>query len=207
MEKTLMSHFCAGSTLKIMLDSPTCPSILKDFEPLMQFYRADNLSDSLIEKKVSSGNKSSELSLKLDSDLKQKLQELTGISCSEAKFFKRHRFNHITYSITTESYSNSIIHLAPLGCKTSAPGVIRSIFIPLEISEVFLAIHFFKKACGIYDPFTQYADFGATIWSQSLEPNVVVIKLSSLRELPQAILRPWGNDFVVIKEVNKMKKV
>ena len=227
LEITMMNSFCAFANLRTFLDSPRCPDYLKPCKPIMeQCYAADKRGTLMNDIRVLE-NQYSDTAIE---DLKpwaydnEKLQPLetdiqeavlaasttsTISNIRNAIFHPCYTIGGLQYTPYTVQKKDSTIFFQTGVDENSVPGRIRQILsMPqctqdaINIECVFLAVQRYKLISdGIEDPFKNFGDFGAALWSSDFK-IVEIIGCSAVG--CYGILRRWADGMVVLRPLNRV---
>lgn len=153
----------------------------------------------------------------IDADVYDALLEMAEMLASELPKWKlgTRAINHQRYTIRGISYAafhiaeaNSLIYFRTATSSPIFPGVIRQILsLPAaDFTEqnrhmhVILVVHRYKpKPANVHDPFIEYPDFGASIWSSLLDDRIEIIPQSHC--YCHAIRQDWDNHSFILKPV------
>lgn len=221
----MLESFCAASNIKVFLRRPGCPPILQECADLLAQCYGDQEWGSLqsdIRTLTGEHSPTSNLSNSAGklSDLEEELadalfatsrtlkRELPGWEFSrEAKHLKCLTVGGLQYANFSATKRNSIVFFLPSPNAIMVPGVIRQIFSICgkgKMEHHHFAIHRYLPLT-VTDPFTQFEDFGASIWSKTLSQQVEIIPAS--RKITHAIQRPWDNSHYILKTLDRVYPV
>jgi len=224
METTALLMFCQKAKFIHLMESPRCPTILKD--------TWSGIASSLNLRDLNSGatqRSKSQLSLgcqtkpsTLDDDIqaaflsflthslsepdKSRLQSLTVFILPNYKVDQG-----LTYSAFNKSVPHSLIYFRKSSTPTSShlfPGQIRLIFQHYRLrdnrltGEVFAALHEFQPVQSERDPFSAYPDFRAAIFRKEPLASVTIIKMDQIH--CHANYRPWDASSVVMRAIDRV---
>lgn len=132
-------------------------------------------------------------------------RELGDFHCPERVNFQDrvtiHDYEFTTYR-TSESHG-VVFFQAAAGSSSLVPGMVRAIFLVTQDSaeHIFLAIHrYFEAPRSLLNPFAQYPDFGASLWSSEMEKEITIVPGN--RKIYHAIYRNWDYKIMVMKALN-----
>lgn len=222
----MLESFCAAANLKAYLKRADCPQVLKNCASIVELCYQDDgrgtyktsLNDFLTfgeneapRSLVADWSKWDELEL----DIYTALSHATCKLSSELQYWRmgsrvikhsRYKIRGIQYSTYLCGESNSLIFYEPDVGVEMVPGVVRSIF-SLSAADyteekphmhVILAVHrYMPKLHMTFDPFADYPDFGASIWSKTLDERIETIP--STRRMCHAIRQTWDDETYVMK--------
>ena len=202
----MMNTFCAASELKVFLQRPGCPEVLRDCAPILaecfpntQGGTLGHDMDTLGENNENQLNKSKES--KLEDDVHRVLVTLIPGHSKTVREYARFEIKGRKFASSTATYRNSIIYFQPVGGTGLVPGVIRKIFEAGDTPSVFLAVHRHLPVGN--DPFEKYPGFGATVSWKATQDQVEIIPATN--RVYAANQRPWGKDHVVSRPLIEVR--
>ncbi len=225
----MMQSFCTAANIKGLLQRFDCPPVLRTCAPLLDRFCDNGLHNNLVmgNSQVDSSTlcilrddidwkKSKPLDQEicralnfLDFDLRDLIP---GWALPKAVFYHQRCLIHGLHFMTLKtSRRNSLIFYQPFECSKLIPGVIRQIFSVCHVDSkdshhgneyFFLVIHRFLPAVGVQDPFQDYPDFGAGLWSTDYSdaPEVVLVG----GRLYHAVMKPWCKGINVMKALDRV---
>jgi hypothetical protein len=229
----MMETFCAASNIKAFVRRPNCPPVLKTLAPLLETCWGDETRGTLMEdirslklEDVSVIRTRENIKWKsmkiIEEDIHQALASISThlqkripdwTTPSRVFLHSRHTIRGATYSAAHDSKRDSTVFFKNLESDNFVPGIIRNIFSvqwPAKQEDhfeelFFIVVHeFLPPGIDIVDPFRDYPDFGAKLWLKSLSDRPTVIP--EWRPLCHAIFRPWGEDTVVMKPLDRVSE-
>lgn len=230
----MLESFCAAANLKAFMKRADCPQILQKCTSIIESCYQDDgrgvyktsLRD-FFEFEDSGTSPQAVIDWRkwadLESDIHAVLSTATRKLSSELQRWKmgsrvvlhsRYKIRGIQYSTNHCGEPNSLVFYEPDVGSEMVPGVVRAIFsVPAaDYTEekphmhVILAVHrFMKKPTTMYDPFIEYPDFGASIWSNTLSEQAEVIP--STRKFCHAMRQTWDDDTSVMKPLTWVRSI
>ena len=233
MERTMLETFCAASNIKAFVRRPSCPPVLKTLAPLLETCWSGEKRGTLMEdirslklEDISVIKARDDINWKriqpIEDDVRQALASISTqlrkripdwITPTRAFPHSHHTTRGATYSTAHASKRDSTVFFKDMQSDTFVPGIIRGIFSvewPTKEEDqfeelFFMIIHKFLPLGGnLVDPFREYPDFGANLWLKELNGRPTVIP--SWRPLCHAIFRPWDEDTVVMKPLDRVSE-
>jgi hypothetical protein len=215
----MLETYCAASNLRVGLELPGCPSILKRCLGIIQKRLGQELRGTLMSDIFTLGAKTDTTlpaggqRVDLDPDIRVALAErLTSegspsLKTSEAHSYATYKINGLRYAERNIAEGNSIIFFRPTGAQDLVPAVIRRIFaFPSEdasIPQVFLAIHRYLPIEESFDdPFKLDSDLGMSLWQSQTDRRVEVIQCS--QDICHGNQRPWEKGIVVMRPTHRV---
>lgn len=227
----MLETFCAASNIKAFMRRPNCPPVLKELAPLLETCWGDETRGTLMEdirslklEDVSVIRSREDIKWKsmepIEDDIRQALASISTqlrkkipdwTTPSRVFTHSRHTIRGAAYSPAHASKRDSTVFVKSMQSDTFVPGIIRGIFSvqwPAKQEDqfeelFFMVIHeFLPSKPDIVDPFRDYPDFGAKLWLKDLNEQPTVIP--DWRPLCHAIFRPWGEDTVVMKPLDRV---
>jgi len=202
----MMNTFCAASELRVFLQRPGCPEVLRECAPILsecfpntQTGTLSHDMDTLEENNESQSSRPKEI--KLEDDIHRVLVTLIPGHSKTVREYARFEIKGKKFASSKATYRNSIVYFQPTGDDVLVPGVIRKIFEAGDKPSVFLAIHRYLPAHN--DPFKKYPGFGATVsWKATIDQVEIVPATNRVYAANQ---RPWGKDCVVSRPLIEVR--
>jgi hypothetical protein len=222
----MMQAFCAGSNLRISMELPGCPKMIRRclniVEGLDQEVRGTFMSDIITmgaDVDADADADAVEVSpvqkaITLDTDIQTALEtRLISESGSVSTAFKvsdypKLNISGLRFSEYNTTNGNGTIFFQPTGTTELVPAVIRRIFCiqpdepSIHAGQIFLAIHRFRPSTT-NDPFAFCKDYGASLWEKETSDDVEVIRVT--QRICHANQQNWQEDVVVMRPTLKAR--
>jgi hypothetical protein len=225
-EQTALSMFCQRANFIHLMESPRCPSILKDaWSGIVSSLNLRDLDSGFSQNGKSQGHKTKPSTL--DDDIQDAFSSFLGLPLSRSDKSQPHSTTifvlpnykgdrGVTYSAFDKSVPHSLIYFRKschpayprLGSSHLFPGQIRSIFQHYCLrenrltTEVFAALHEFQPVHPERDPFSAYPEFRAAIYCKDPLVSVTIIKIDQIH--CHANYRPWNASSVVMRAIDRV---
>lgn len=146
-----------------------------------------------------------ELSEALDTSWESLSKEIRHLGPREqVRLIDRCTIQGLRFANSSATKRNSLVFFLPSEDGPLIPGVIRQIFSVSRRKtkqEYLLAIHRYLPATT-EDPFGEFIDFGAGIWSKALAKEVEIVPAH--RTIGHAIQRGWDANHFVMKSLHRV---
>jgi len=133
---------------------------------------------------------------------------------THALFHREHKIRGLQFAEVKAGGKNtrgrhSTIFFQPEDNNYLVPGVIRKIFsIPqsrhgIETQALFLAVHRHQSVAqsDVYDPFKEYEEFGASLWSEQLGPLEII---TPSQKMCHATSRRWQDGVLIMRPIDRV---
>lgn len=203
----MMNTFCAASELRVFLQRPGCPEVLRECAPIL----ADCFPSSqkgTLNHDMATLEEDGESTLarpkkvRLEDDIHNALVRLVPDHPRTVHEYPRFEIGGRKFAASHATYRDSIVYFQPLGGNRLVVGVVRKIFEAGDRSSVFLAVHRYIPLRN--DPFQKYPGFGATVSSKETQDQVEIIPATA--RIYSANQRPWGDGCVVSRPLIEVRR-
>lgn len=227
----MLDTFCAGANIKAFMRQTGCPSALRQLAPILDSCFESDARGTLMTELRSTDAARSLTLIDNEQDWRRwqdidalvkdamKVQEsniqedIPGfIAATRALPYPRVSVGGVTYSTAKDGDSGCTIFFRSTSHSDRfVPGVIRQILatsVPQTSSThhslcILFVVHRFLPSSPLAsDPFAQYPEFGASIWSRELSSDIDITP--AIRGVHHAMRAPWTNDTYVLKSVAKV---
>lgn len=224
MEATMLESFCAAGNIKLFVSREACPEALRKCAPILDDYTngedrgtlnsdvRDFLANSGIARAARNDKVPTKRPTNLDDAIVATLEsqsfalaiELPGwVPDHQGIKLTSYIRGNLHLSVASHCTANSVVFFIPTPeTGETIPGIIREMF--QQDQYVFFVLQRYLPA-EIEDPFQEYIDFGAALWSKRLRTEPEVIPAS--RVAHQGYRRPWGTNHLVLKPIIKVRFV
>lgn len=221
----MLETFCAAANIKMFMQQEACPDALKKLRPLVDSVLKQDTRGTLMAQflpeicveAVLTGDEAGDASQYRDLNERYYaalVDQQSAINVdipdwtpgTRAMLKNRHIFRGLPYSNHRDGKAGGVIFFQPHGSKILVPGVIRQMFAVASseysrsnrLSHMLLAVQRFKPCPdSTPDPFFNYPDFGASIWSCETSQEYEIIP--AVREFHHAIVQAWDENTYVLK--------
>jgi hypothetical protein len=228
MEATMLRSFCAAANVRHIVERVDCPELIKEAQPILDLCFGNNKRGTLMtDLRTLLVNSSpppviltaaqvpwSKLTT-LDNDLYSAFQSMVTSDLPSTPFnglLERYiTVRGLEYAIHSASTAASHVFFLPDGSNLEVPGVIESIVtIPTRLDRgkftmrSFFAVRPYPSLLPSQpDPFSDYPDFGASLWPKGWESQKLQI-ISIERPIHHLMRRDWDEHTYVVKSLNKV---
>ena len=228
----MLESFCAAANIKAFLKRDDCPRVLQNCAPIVEAcYGGDQrgtlmtdirtLGNAMLDsagiehkdidwKKVVQIDNSLFVTLVAAEDgrtVQIQVQDWRRTRC--ALQHDRCTIRGTIYSASTSNERNSIVFFQEAAGSPFVPGIICRIFALVarqeneDVQQTFLAIRrYLPSPISTDNPFRQYPDFGASIWSKTCDENIAIITVS--HRICHAARLEWNSSCYVFKALEKV---
>jgi hypothetical protein len=221
----MLNSFCAAANIKGYLQRSDCPPLLKRSIPIIEqcldhgrrvilAKNARTLLDNDEVKKLRHSDIDWSKQRPLDDSLFKAMKAYIGGESPprDVFFHSRHDIRGRTYTTQRVSERNSNIFFQPERSEKLIPGIIQEIFaIPIACAQDQYTYDFYfavqrllpLEIPPLSDPFSQFPDFGAVLWSDKLENDLEIVSQTQL--IQHSISRPWDRGVLVLKPLDRVR--
>lgn len=223
MERTMLETFCAAANIKTFVEQEACPIALRQLRPIVEPLLKSDIRGTLMSQVLSGHNAATTDTHEYDHkkyrpldlryyDALRTQQTVIKIDLPDwtaglrGVLYEHCVFRGLSYSKFLPDKAGGIIFFRPNDNEELVPGVIRDILgvaakgdSPSGIVEHKLLVVQRLLPCppSTFDPFHEYPDFGARIWSRHPSPIIEIVP--AVREFHHAIVQSWNDEAYVMK--------
>jgi hypothetical protein len=220
LETTMLKTFCAGANLKALLQSDSCPTVLKATVPILErqwnqnrrtgtIGEVNNLGNHEIQK-VGNGRQVLipqavyRTVFQTAFEARSKLLPET----SDSIFFNAQSHKHVSiagriFATERQLPRNAEVFFQPSKGGNLIPGVIDGIFsMGADGEDAFILCIYPRKPVLTENPFSRFPDFGAEFWSTELD---TIMHIPATQPLYHSQSRLWAKGIMILKPVSLIR--
>jgi hypothetical protein len=220
----MLMSFCAASNLRGFLHRSDCPPVLKSCATILENCVGKERGVAIMTEIRALGPDTDEerqhsdipwgKEEELSSPIREAIKSIDTNLPTSAFFHQRCTIRGTAFTTCTASKRDSRIFFQLPNSDEPVPGVISDIIsIPVKLAEKadhYKVLYYFvirrhlplSEEQHVADPFREYPDFGAQLWSDKLADEPEVVQANEL--ICHSVGRPWATGVVVLKALNRV---